>query len=167
MVVLIIFLFLRDWRVTLVPVVVIPVSLVGAFFVMYISGFSINVLTMLAVVLSVGLVVDDAIVVAENIYVRIEQGMSPKEAGIEAIERDLLRRGIYHDHPDLRILADRVYGRYDGALIQGVQYRDRRFGRYLLVRGPYVYTNVGYQAIEEEREEKTGSIGRPSRSSRD
>ena len=83
LVVLIIFLFLRDWRVTMVPVVVIPVSLVGAFFVMYISGFSINVLTMLAVVLSVGLVVDDAIVMAENIYVRIEQGMEPKEAGIE------------------------------------------------------------------------------------
>lgn len=83
LVVLIIFLFLRDWRVTLVPVVVIPVSLVGAFFVMYVSGFSINVLTMLAVVLSVGLVVDDAIVVAENIYVRIEQGMTPRMAGIE------------------------------------------------------------------------------------
>ena len=83
LVVLIIFLFLRDWRVTLVPVVVIPVSLVGAFFVMYVSGFSINVLTMLAVVLSVGLVVDDAIVMAENIYVRIEQGMEPKEAGID------------------------------------------------------------------------------------
>lgn len=83
LVVIIIFLFLRDWRVTMVPVVVIPVSLIGAFFVMYISGFSINVLTMLAVVLSVGLVVDDAIVVAENIYVRIERGMAPKEAGIE------------------------------------------------------------------------------------
>lgn len=83
LVVLIIFLFLRDWRVTLVPVIVIPVSLVGAFFVMYISGFSVNVLTMLAVVLSVGLVVDDAIVMAENIYVRIEQGMEPKAAGIE------------------------------------------------------------------------------------
>lgn len=77
-----------------------------------------------------------------------------ERGGYRRIERDLLRRGIYHDHPDLRILADRVYGRYDGALIQGVQYRDRRFGRYLLVRGPYVYTDVGYQAIEEEREEK-------------
>ncbi len=83
LVVLIIFLFLRDWRITLVPTVVIPVSLVGAFFVMYISGFSINVLTMLAVVLSVGLVVDDAIVMVENIYVRIEQGMTPREAGIK------------------------------------------------------------------------------------
>ena len=153
LVVLIIFLFLRDWRVTLVPVVVIPVSLVGAFFVMYISGFSVNVLTMLAVVLSVGLVVDDAIVVAENICTYRARHVTER-GGYRRIERDLLRRGIYHDHPDLRILADRVYGRYDGALIQGVQYRDRRFGRYLLVRGPYVYTDVGYQAIEEEREEK-------------
>ncbi|MDR1407443.1 MAG: efflux RND transporter permease subunit [Tannerella sp.] len=83
LVVMIIFIFLRDWRVTLVPVIVIPVSLVGAFFVMYLAGFSINVLTMLAVVLSVGLVVDDAIVVTENIYVRIEKGMNPREAGIE------------------------------------------------------------------------------------
>lgn len=83
LVVLIIFLFLRDWRVTLIPVVVIPISIVGAFFVMYVAGFSINVLTMLAVVLSIGLVVDDAIVVTENIYVRIEKGMTPRQAGIE------------------------------------------------------------------------------------
>lgn len=83
LVVIIIFLFLRDWRVTLIPVMVIPVSLVGSFFVMYVAGFSINVLSMLAVVLAVGLVVDDAIVVTENIYVKIEKGMSPREAGIE------------------------------------------------------------------------------------
>ncbi|MDR0927326.1 MAG: efflux RND transporter permease subunit [Ignavibacteria bacterium] len=83
LVVIIIFLFLRDWRVTLVPCVVIPVSLVGAFFIMYAFGFSINVLSMLAVVLAVGLVVDDAIVVCENIYVRIERGMAPKQAGVE------------------------------------------------------------------------------------
>ena len=83
LVIIIIFLFLRDWRVTLIPCIVIPVSLIGAFFVMYIAGFSINVLTMLAVVLSVGLVVDDAIVMTENIYIRIEQGMRPFKAGIE------------------------------------------------------------------------------------
>ena len=83
LVIIIIFLFLRDWRVTLIPCIVIPVSLIGAFFVMYILGFSINVLTMLAVVLSVGLVVDDAIVMTENIYIRIEQGMRPFKAGIE------------------------------------------------------------------------------------
>ncbi len=83
LVIIIIFLFLRDWRVTLVPCIVIPVSLIGAFFIMYLAGFSINVLSMLAVVLAVGLVVDDAIVMTENIYVRIEKGMDPIEAGIE------------------------------------------------------------------------------------
>ena len=83
LVMVIIFLFLRDWRVTLVPCIVIPVSLIGSFFIMYICGFSINVLSMLAVVLAVGLVVDDAIVMTENIYIRIERGMNPKEAGIE------------------------------------------------------------------------------------
>ena len=83
LVIIIIFLFLRDWRVTLIPCVVIPVSLIGAFFVMYLAGFSINVLSMLAIVLAVGLVVDDAIVMTENIYIRIERGMEPMEAGIE------------------------------------------------------------------------------------
>ena len=83
LVIIIIFLFLRDWRVTLVPCIVIPVSLIGAFFIMYLCGFSINVLSMLAIVLSVGLVVDDAIVMTENIYIRIERGMKPFEAGIE------------------------------------------------------------------------------------
>ena len=83
LVIIIIFLFLRDWRVTLVPCIVIPVSLIGAFFIMYVLNFSINVLSMLAIVLSVGLVVDDAIVMTENIYIRIERGMRPFAAGIE------------------------------------------------------------------------------------
>ena len=83
LVIIIIFLFLRDWRVTLVPCIVIPVSLIGAFFIMYACGFSINVLSMLAIVLAVGLVVDDAIVMTENIYIRIERGMKPLEAGID------------------------------------------------------------------------------------
>jgi multidrug efflux pump len=83
LVVVIIFLFLRDWRTTLLPILVIPVSLVGSFFIMYLAGYTINVLTLLAIVLSIGLVVDDAIVMMENIYVKIEQGMSPYEAGIK------------------------------------------------------------------------------------
>ncbi len=83
LVIVIIFMFLRDWRVTLIPIVVIPVSLIGTFFIMYLGGFSINVLSMLAVVLAVGLVVDDAIVMTENIYQKIEVGMTPIRAGIE------------------------------------------------------------------------------------
>lgn len=83
MVVLIIFLFLRSWRTTLIPVLAIPISLIGAFFVMYMAGFTINILTLLAIVLAIGLVVDDAIVVMENIYTKIEEGMSPLEAGFK------------------------------------------------------------------------------------
>lgn len=76
----IIFIFLRDWRTTLIPVATIPISLIGAFFVMYLLGFTINVLTLLGIVLAIGLVVDDAIVVLENIYVKIEKGEDPVEA---------------------------------------------------------------------------------------
>lgn len=83
LVIFIIFFFLRDWRVTLIPCLAIPISLIGTFFIMYLAGFSINVLTMLAIVLAVGLVVDDAIVVTENIYLKIESGMKPLQAGIE------------------------------------------------------------------------------------
>ncbi|MDX2002024.1 MAG: efflux RND transporter permease subunit [Chitinophagales bacterium] len=83
LVALIIFLFLRDWRTTLIPLLAIPVSLIGAFFIMYIAGFSINVLTLLGIVLAIGLVVDDAIVVLENIYAKIENGMEPRQAAFE------------------------------------------------------------------------------------
>ncbi|TAK57298.1 MAG: efflux RND transporter permease subunit [Bacteroidetes bacterium] len=83
LVVIIIFLFLRDWRTTLIPVFAIPISLIGTFFIMYLAGFSINVLTLLGLVLAIGIVVDDAIVVLENIYAKIEDGMSPIEAGFK------------------------------------------------------------------------------------
>ena len=83
LVVLVIFLFLRDWRSTIIPLIVVPIALIGAFFVMYAMGFSINVLTLLALVLAIGLVVDDAIVVLENIYAKIEEGKDTVTAGLE------------------------------------------------------------------------------------
>jgi multidrug efflux pump len=81
LVLLVIFAFLRSWRTTLIPIIAIPISLVSGFFIMYIAGFSINILTLLGIVLATGLVVDDAIVVLENIYHKIEGGMDPIEAG--------------------------------------------------------------------------------------
>lgn len=81
LVVIVIFAFLRSWRTTLIPIIAIPISLVSGFFIMYFSGFSINILTLLGIVLATGLVVDDAIVVLENIYHKIEGGMDPIEAG--------------------------------------------------------------------------------------
>jgi hydrophobe/amphiphile efflux-1 (HAE1) family protein len=81
LVMLVIFVFLRHWRTTIIPMLAIPISLIGSFFIMYLAGFSINILTLLAIVLSTGIVVDDAIVVLENIYKRIERGVDPTEAG--------------------------------------------------------------------------------------
>jgi multidrug efflux pump len=83
LVALIIFIFLRDWRSTIIPLTAIPVSLIGSFFIMYTMDFSINVLTLLGIVLSIGLVVDDAIVVLENIYTKIEEGLSPWQAAMK------------------------------------------------------------------------------------
>ena len=83
LVVIIIYFFLRSWRATLIPILVIPVSLIGSFFIMYLAGFTINVLTLLAIVLAIGIVVDDAIVVMENIYVKVESGLNPVEAALK------------------------------------------------------------------------------------
>lgn len=83
LVVIIIYLFFRDWLIAFRPLIDIPVSLIGAFFIMYLMDYSINVLTLLAIVLATGLVVDDGIVVTENIFKKIEKGMKPKEAAIE------------------------------------------------------------------------------------
>jgi multidrug efflux pump len=82
LVVLVIFVFLRSMRATLIPAVTIPVSLIGAFFFLYVLGFSVNVLTLLGIVLAVGLVVDDAIVMLENIHRHIEEGMRPFKAAL-------------------------------------------------------------------------------------
>ncbi len=82
LVIAIIFAFLREGRTTFIPMVVVPVSVIGSFFVLYLCGFSINVLTLLAMVLAIGLVVDDAIVIVENIYHKIENGMTPKQAAV-------------------------------------------------------------------------------------
>lgn len=83
LVILIIYLFFRNWLIALRPLIDIPVCLIGAFFIMYLFGFSINVLTLLAIVLATGLVVDDGIVVTENIYKKIEQGMDKWKAAQE------------------------------------------------------------------------------------
>jgi len=83
LVILIIYLFFRDWAIAFRPLIDIPVSLVFTFFIMYIFGFSINVLSLLAIVLATGLVVDDGIVVTENIFKKVEEGLSPFEAAIK------------------------------------------------------------------------------------
>lgn len=86
LVVAIIFLFLQNWRATLIPVLAVPVSIVGAFAGMYLLGFSINLLTLFGLVLAIGIVVDDAIIVIENVERHLSEGMAPKEAAFKAMK---------------------------------------------------------------------------------
>ena len=85
LVILIIYLFIQDWRATIIPLVAIPVSLVGAFMLFPLMGFSINIISLLGLVLAIGLVVDDAIVVVEAAQVNIAAGMTPRKAALEAM----------------------------------------------------------------------------------
>ncbi len=86
LVVLIIYFFLRDWRSTLIPVIAIPISIISTFFLMYITGISINVLTLMGMILAIGLVCDDAIIVLEIIYSKVDIGLSPIQAAQEGIQ---------------------------------------------------------------------------------
>ena len=86
LVIIVVFVFLQNWRATLIPLMTVPVSLVGAFIFFPMLGFSINVLSLLGLVLAIGIVVDDAIVVVEAVMHHIEHGMEPKEATIKAME---------------------------------------------------------------------------------
>ena len=112
LVVLVVFAFLREWRTTLIPVIAIPVSVIGTFAIIYAAGFSINTLTLLGIVLSIGLVVDDAIVVLENIYAKIEAGAAPLDASIAGTQGNLLCSGFHHAHARCRVPAAAVHGRF-------------------------------------------------------
>ncbi|MBW2492735.1 MAG: efflux RND transporter permease subunit [Deltaproteobacteria bacterium] len=85
LVILVVFIFIQDWRAALIPTIAIPVSLIGAFIVFPLIGFTVNVLSLLGLVLAIGIVVDDAIVVVEAVQVNIEKGMNPKEATVHAM----------------------------------------------------------------------------------
>ena len=148
LVVFIIFVFLREWRVTMIPTVVIPISLVGAFFVMFIAGFSINVLSMLAVVLSVGLVVDDAIVVTENIYRKIEQGMEPRQAAIEG-SKEIFFAIIYNHNIGVCFPYCFMQGM---VAFQGIQFGDFGCRNYFFFRGIDVYADVVSKILEKEKQ---------------
>ena len=97
LVILVVFLFLRNWRATLIPSVAVPVSLIGTFAVMYLCGYSLDNLSLMALTISTGFVVDDAIVVMENISRHLEDGMEPLAGGAQGRAGDRLHR-LFHQH---------------------------------------------------------------------
>ena len=89
---LVVILFLQTWRASIIPLIAVPVSIVGTFAVLYLLGFSINTLTLFGLVLAIGIVVDDAIVVVENVERNIEEGLTPLAAAHQAMKRSVRAR---------------------------------------------------------------------------
>jgi multidrug efflux pump len=134
-VIVVVFLFLGALRSVVIPVVTIPLSMIGVLFFMQMMGYSLNLLTLLAMVLAIGLVVDDAIVVVENIHRHIEEGKTPFDAALEGA-RDRHAGGVDDHHPGGRVRADRLPHRADRGLVQGVRPDPGRGGDHFRHRRP-------------------------------
>ena len=150
-VIVVIFLFLGDLRATLIPIVTIPLSLVGVMGFMLLLGYSINLLTLLAFVLAIGLVVDDAIVVVENIYRHIEEGHTPKDAALLGA-REIAAAGRRHDHhAGGGLCADRLRDRAVRRSVQGIRLHSGRLGGRLGLHRPHAVADDVLEAAAAAR----------------
>ena len=136
LVILIIFIFLRSLRATIIPLVTIPVSLIGAFALMSLMGFTINTLTLLAMVLAIGLVVDDAIVMLENIHRHIEEGMQPHAGGAQGQPRDCLCGHRHDPDPGGGVRSHRLYAGHHRQAVYRVRLDPGRGGAGVRLCGP-------------------------------
>ena len=134
LVILVVFLFLQNWRATLIPLIAVPVSLIGTFAVFPLLGFSINTLSLFGLVLAIGLVVDDAIVVVEAVEHHIEEGMSPRDATLQAMKEVSGPVVAIALDPLVGVHPGRLHGRHPGAAQQAVRGDDRRLGAHLGVQ---------------------------------
>jgi len=151
LVVLVIILFLQTWRAAIIPVVAIPVSLIGTFFVLATFGFSLNNLTLFGLVLAIGIVVDDAIVVVENVERNLSEGMSPRDRGAQNHGRS--RRGIDCDCLGTvrRIHPDCFHHRRFGFFLPAIRDYDRVGDDYFLFRVPHPVAGAGGASIAGAR----------------
>ena len=120
LVIMVIFLFLRTLAATIIPSVAVPLSIVGTFAAMYMLGYSLNNLTLMALTISTGFVVDDAIVMIENIARYVEQGMQPLEAALTGRGRNWLHNRVVNDFADRGADPAALHGRYRGAAVSRV-----------------------------------------------
>ena len=151
LVVLVVILFLQTWRASIIPLLSVPVSIIGTFAVMYVFGFSINALSLFGLVLAIGIVVDDAIVVVENVERNIENGLSPREATYQAMSevsgsdrRDRARAGR-------GVRAARLHQRPDRAVLPAVRADDRDLDRDLGDQFADAFAGVGGAAAQVAR----------------
>ena len=128
LVILVVYLFLQNWRATLIPMIAVPVSLIGTFTVFPLLGFSINTLSLFGLVLAIGLVVDDAIVVVEAVEHHIEEGMAPRDATLQGDGGGVGAGRQHRADPGVGVHPGRVHGRHPGTAEQAVRDHDRHLG---------------------------------------
>ena len=134
LVVIVIILFLQTWRAAIIPIVAIPVSLIGTFFVMEAFGFSLNNLTLFGLVLAIGIVVDDAIVVVENVERYLRAGLSPRDAAYKTMD-EVSRRADRHCSRALRrVHSGRVHHRHLGRVLPAIRPDHHRLDRHFRSR---------------------------------
>ena len=150
-VIVVIFLFLGSFRSVLIPIVAIPISLVGAVFLMLVAGFTVNLLTLLAIVLSVGLVVDDAIVMVENVERHLHEGKRPRAGGDRRRARAGRADHRDDDHAGGGLRADRHPGRPDRLAVPRVRVHAGRRGDRLGRRGADAVADDGREAAARGR----------------
>ena len=121
LVILVVFVFLRSVRATLIPSVAVPVSLVGTFGVMYLFGYSLDNLSLMALTIATGFVVDDAIVVIENITRHLEAGMTPLQAALQGRAGNRLHRAVDQRFADRRVHSDSADGRHRGPAVPRIR----------------------------------------------
>ena len=130
LVVAVVFVFLQSWRATLIPTIAIPVSLIATLVVMQVLGFSLNMLSLLGMVLAIGLVVDDAIVVVENVERQLEAGLPPLAGGAQGHGRSHRADHRHHGRADGGVHSGRLHPRRRGPALQPVRPHRRHFGRH-------------------------------------
>ena len=151
LVALVVFLFLGDWRSTLIPTLAVPVSLIGTFFFMQLFGLTINLITLFALVLAIGIVVDNAIVVVEAVHAKMaEEHLSPYNARAQGAGRDQRRHHRHHADDDGRVRAGGVHDRAGRHLLPPVRHHDGHVHRALRRRGPDAHAGALRHDPEEQ-----------------
>ena len=130
LVLIVILVFLQDWRATLVPATTVPVTIIGAFAAMAVFGFTVNLTTLFAIILAIGIVVDDAIVVVEGAAKHIEHGLTPHDATVKAMDELLGPDHRHHAGADGGVRAGGLPAGLERPDVPPVRARDRRHGRH-------------------------------------
>ena len=156
MAILIILIFMLDLRSTIISAVALPTSVIGTFFVMYVLGYTLNMMTLLGLSLAIGLLIDDAVVVRENIFKHLERGKSPTQAALDGTKEIALVGARHHADHRRRLHAGRVHQRHRRAVLPPVRHHHLGGGAHLAVRRLHARPDAVVALLEDRRARQQG-----------